>query len=79
MTAHGDIIRGHEVFPVHGLREAGQDGAERQALRDKAFFFLAALAAILGVGLIVYGFHEALQTLETIKLPPYWPHWPLTF
>jgi hypothetical protein len=50
-----------------------QDGAERQSLWDKTFIFLAALAAILGVGMIVYGFHEVLQTLEMIHLPVYWP------
>jgi len=80
MTAHGDIIRSHEVFPVHGLREAERDGAEGQSLREKAFILLAALAVILGVGLIVYGFHEALETLQMGNLPPYSsPRWPLAF
>jgi hypothetical protein len=80
MTARGDIIRSHEVFPVHGLREAEKGGAERQPLRDKAFILLVALAVILGVGLIVYGFHEALETMEMGNLPPYAsPRWPLTF
>ncbi len=73
MTAHGHAIRSHEVLPVHGLREAGKDGAERQSLWDKTFIFLAALAAILGVGMTVYGLHEALQTIEMIHLPVYWP------
>jgi len=73
MTAHGDIIRSHEVFPVHGIREEGKDGAKTRSLGDKTFIFLAVLAAILGVGLVVYGFHEALQTLKMSNLPVYWP------
>ena len=73
MTAHGRAIRSNEILPVHGLGEAGKDGAERQSLWDKTSIFLAALVAILGVGLIVYGFHEALQTLKMINLPVYWP------
>ena len=73
MTAHGHAIRSHEILPLHGLREAGKEGAERQSPRDKTFILLAALAAILGMGLIVYGSYEALQTIKMLNLPVYWP------
>ncbi len=72
MRAHGEALRGHGVLPFHGLWETAKEWAERQSPRDVTFLFVVTLTAILGVGLIVYGFWDAFQTLEMSNLPEYW-------
>ncbi len=72
MRAHGDTIQGHEIVPFQGLWETVAEWANSQTPREKTFVFVVTLAALLGVGLLVYGFHEALQALDTANLPKYW-------
>jgi hypothetical protein len=72
MTARGDVIRGQGVLPLHGVWDSAREWAERQSARDKTFIFLVTLVTILGVGLVVYGFYDALQTLRMANLPDYW-------
>lgn len=72
MTARGEVIRGHGVLPSHGLWETAKEWAERQSPRDMTFIFLVTLTALLGVGLIVYGFCDAFQSLRMANLPEYW-------
>ena len=72
MTARGEVIGGHGVLPFHGLWATAKEWAERQSPRDMTFIFVVTLTAILGVGLTVYGFWDALQTLRMTNLPEYW-------
>ena len=72
MTAHGHAIEGHKIPPFPGLWETVEEWANRYTPREKTFIFVLTLTTLLGVGLVVYGFHEALQTLKTTNLPEYW-------
>jgi hypothetical protein len=72
MTAHGDVIRGHEVLPFYGLWQKAKEWSGSQSARDKTFLFVAALTAVLGLGLLIYGFHHAMHTLDMANLPQYW-------
>ena len=60
MTAHGDIIRSHEVFPVHGLREATKDGAETKSLQTIARFGPVGM----GIDLIQPAFTMRIKNIE---------------
>jgi|GEM_PF-3239762 len=72
MRAHGDTLQGHEVVPFQGLWETVAEWTNRKTPREQTFIFVATLTALLGVGLLIYGFHEALQAIETNHLPAYW-------
>lgn len=72
MRTHGDTIQSHEVVPFQGLWETVAEWANSQTPREIAFISVVTLTALLGVGLLIYGFHEVLQTLETTHLPEYW-------
>jgi NhaP-type Na+/H+ or K+/H+ antiporter len=72
MPAHGDTLRSHGSLPFQDSWEAAREWTRRHTRRELTFMFLVTLVAILGFGLVVYGFVEAMGTLKATQLPPYW-------